>query len=336
MAVTIRDVAKRAGVAPVTVSRVINNSGIVSQKTRQSVETAIEELGYVPNMIGPSLRSQRTMTLALVVTDISNPFWTTVTRGVIDYAHNSGYSTILCNTDESEQKQDQYLQMLLRRRIDGILLVPVSSSPEPIKMIQRQGIPVVVLDRQVSGVDIDTVRADTEKGAYQLTEHLLSLGHRQITMLAGPTNVSTSTDRVKGFSRALEDFGLELCDTQIIWGDFSQESGYKLALSSLEKKPKPTALFAVNNFVAIGALKALKEKNYRVPDDIALVTVDDIPADLTVEPFLTVARQPAREMGKQAASLILECINGDIDRKYKHVILPVDMIIRDSSGSCIN
>ena len=127
---TIRDVAKLAGVAPITVSRVINRSGYASQETRKQVEAAIEELGYVPNMLGPSLRFKQTMTLAMVITDITNPFWTTVTRGVEDVAQANGYSTILCNTDESEEKQEQYLQMLLRRRIDGILLVPASSSPE--------------------------------------------------------------------------------------------------------------------------------------------------------------------------------------------------------------
>jgi LacI family transcriptional regulator len=328
MAITIRDVAKRAGVAPVTVSRVINNSGIVSLKTRECVETAIEELGYVPNMLGPSLRSQQTMTLALVVTDITNSFWTTVTRGVLDFAQTSGYSTILCNTDESVEKQSQYLQMLLRRRIDGILLVPASSSPDPIQLIQKQSIPVVVLDRQVSDVDVDIVRADSEKGAYQLTRHLLTLGHKQISMVAGPRSVSTAIDRVNGFCRALNEIGLELCDTQVLWGDFTQESGYKLAKTSLEMSPKPTVLFASNNFVAIGALRALREKNYRVPEDIAMVAVDDIHPAFAVEPFLTVAKQPVREMGKQATHLLLERIRGDAGSSCKQIVLPTEMIIR--------
>jgi LacI family transcriptional regulator len=336
MAITIRDVAKRAGVAPVTVSRVINNSGIVSPETRECVETAIEELGYVPNMLGPSLRSQQTMTLALVVTDITNPFWTTVTRGVVDIAQNSGYTTILCNTDESEEKQAQYLQMLLRRRIDGILLVPASSSPDPIQLIQKQGITVVVLDRKVSDVDVDIIRADSEKGAYQLTKHLLNLGHKQIAMLAGPRSVSTAIDRVNGFSRAFNEFGLELFDTQVLWGNFTQESGYKLAKTSLEMSPKPTALFASNKFVAIGAQRALREMNYRVPEDIAIVAVDEIPPAFTIEPFLTVAKQPAREMGKQAARLLLERIKGDAGSSCKQIVLPTEMIIRTSSGESVH
>jgi len=336
MAITIRDVAKRAGVAPVTVSRVINNSGIVSLKTRECVETAIEELGYVPNMLGPSLRSQQTMTLALVVTDITNPFWTTVTRGVVDIAQTSGYSTILCNTDESEEKQAQYLKMLLRRRIDGILLVPASSKPDPIQLIQKQSIPVVVLDRKVTDVDVDIIRADSEKGAYQLTKHLLNLGHKQITMLAGPRRVSTAIDRVNGFCRAFNEFGLELFDTQVLWGNFTQESGYRLAKTSLEMSPKPTALFASNNFVAIGAQRALREMNYRIPEDMALVAVDETPPAFTIEPFLTVAKQPASEMGKQAARLLLERIKGDAGSSCKQIVLPTEMIIRTSSGESIH
>ncbi len=332
MAVTIRDVAKQAGVAPVTVSRVINNSGVVSPKTRQSVETAIEDLGYIPNMLGPSLRSQQTMTLAFVVTDITNPFWTTVTRGIVDIAQTSGYSTILCNTDESEEKQAQYIQMLLRRRIDGILLVPASTSPDPIRLIQKQGIPVIVLDRQVSGVDVDIVRADSEKGAYQLTKHLLSQGHKQIIMLAGPRSVSTALDRVNGFRRAFNEFGLELNDDQILWGSFTQESGYEMAKISLEGTPKPTALFAGNNFLAVGAQRALREMNYRIPEDIVMVAVDEIPPAFTIEPVLTVAKQPAREMGKQAAALLLERIKGEGDSSCTQIVLPTELIIRNSNG----
>jgi len=333
---TIRDVAKLAGVAPITVSRVINDTSYVSQETRKRVEAAIKVLGYVPNMLGPSLRFKQTMTLAMIITDITNPFWTTVTRGVEDVAQANGYSTILCNTDESVEKQKQYVQMLLRRRIDGILLVPASSSADPIRLIQHQGIPVVVLDRMIPDLDIDIVRADSQKGAYQLTQHLLSLGHRQITMLAGPQTVSTAVDRVNGFCQAMDEAGLEVRNTQILWGNFTQESGYEMAQEALTATPRPTALFAANNFVAIGAMRASRDNSYRIPEDVALVSVDDIPPSFTVEPFLTVATQPAREMGKQAAGLLLDRIQGEGDRPCQHIILPTEMIIRRSSGKIIS
>ena len=331
---TIRDVAKHAGVAPITVSRVINDSGYVSHATRTRVEEAIETLGYVPNMLGPSLRFKQTMTLALVLTDITNPFWTTVARGVEDVAQENGYSIILCNTDESKSKQDQYLNMLLRRRIDGIILVPTNSTSAPVYAIQQQDIPVVLLDRQLPDPDlhVDSVRADSESGAYLLTEHLLSLGHRQITMLAGPGTVSTAVDRVSGYRRALVDAGLEDASPRIYWGEFTIESGRDMARQALADTPKPTALFASNNFVAVGAIQTLREEGLSVPDDMALVTVDDIPPAFTFDPFLTVATQPALEMGRQAAELLLGRVTGELETECQHIVLPTQMIIRASSG----
>ncbi len=332
---TIRDVAKLAGVAPITVSRALNNSGYVSQATRERVKAAIEELGYVPNMLGPSLRFQQTMILAVVITDITNPFWTTVTRGIEDVAQANGYSTILCNTDESESKQEQYLQMLLRRRVDGILLVPACSETKSIEMIKKQDIPVVVLDRQIGNLDVDVVRADSEEGAFLLVQYLLSLGHRNIAMLAGPKNVSTAIDRTAGYRRALDDAGNAVNEELIYWGNFTQESGYENARMVTDLDPRPTAIFAANNFIAIGAMQALKEKGLHIPEDVALVTIDDIPPAYTLEPFLTVAIQPADEMGRQAARLLLDRIKNPEDESFQNVVLPTKMIIRASSGSRI-
>ena len=329
---TIRDVAKLAGVAPITVSRVINNSDYVKEETRARVEKAINELGYIPNTLGVSLRSKQTMTLAVVITDITNPFWTTITRGIEDVAQANGYSTILCNTDESEDKQEQYIQMLLRRRIDGILLVPTSSNPEPIKLIKKQKVPLVLMDRHVPDVDVDVVRSDSEKGAYLITKHLLSLGHQRIAMLSGPQNISTSIERVAGYRRALGDAELSENAEPVFWGEYTQESGYEMAEEALTKFPDTTALVTSNNFIAIGAMKFLYEKEIRVPEDIALVTIDDIPSAFTVAPFFTAAIQSAVEIGKQATQLLLNRINGVDNTPCQEIILPVGVVIRDSSG----
>jgi LacI family transcriptional regulator len=318
---TIRDVAKLAGVAPITVSRVINDSGYASEETRQRVKQAVDELGYVPNMLGPSLRSKKTMTIAVVITDVTNPFWTTVTRGIEDVAQANGYSTILCNTDESQEKEEQYLQMLLRRRIDGILLVPSSSEANPIELVKKQNIPIVLLDRYITGVDVDIVRSDTEDGAYRITKYLLSLGHRKIAMLAGPQSISTTVDRVNGYRRAFHEAGLPKDSEEIFWGKFTQES--------------ITALVAANNFIAIGAMQCLLERQKRVPEDIALVSIDDIPPSFTITPFFTVATQAASEMGKQAAQLLLKRMTSTIQTPCQEIILPVQMTIRASSGKNI-
>jgi LacI family transcriptional regulator len=332
---TIRDVAKQAGVAPITVSRVVNNSGYVSEKTRARVEAAIADLGYVPNVLARSLRSRRTDTLALIVTDISNPFWTTVARGVEDAASDAGFNVILCNTDESEVEQDKYLRVLLQKQVDGVLLVPARSALEPIQFIRSQDTPAVILDRLIPNAQADTVRCDSEGGAYQLTRLLLSLGHRQIAVLSGPQGVSTAEDRVAGYQRALTEAGLDLDPALVYYGQFSLESGYTMTQQMLAATPRPSGLFAGNNFIAIGALRALRDTGLQVPEDLALVGFDDLPADLVVDPFLTVAAQPAYEMGQQATELLLRRLSGEAPEAYQEVLLPTEIIVRQSSGQAV-
>ncbi len=329
---TIRDVAKQAGVAPMTVSRVINNSGYVSEDTRTRVEEAISRLGYVPNMLGPSLRFNQTNTLALVLTDITNPFWTTVARGVEDAAQEAGYSVILCNTDESEAKQDQYLTMLLKRRIDGILLVPSTSTSNVVQTIKNQGVKVVVLDREVNDTEVDVVEGDSVGGAYQLTRYLIELGHQHIAILSGPQNVSTSSQRVAGFCQAIEEANLTHNTANIYWGEFSQTLGHEMVRRALQSTPRPTAFLAVNNFIANGALQALREMNIRVPEDVSVVSFDDIPVSINPMPFLTVAAQPAYEMGYQATQLLVARLINAGPETVQKIILPVEILIRQSSG----
>ncbi|MBN2004833.1 MAG: LacI family DNA-binding transcriptional regulator [Anaerolineae bacterium] len=332
---TIREVAKRAGVAPITVSRVINNSGYVNEKTRTRVELAIAELGYVPNMLARSLRSRRTDTLALILTDVSNPFWTTVARGVEDAASDADFNVILCNTDESETEQNKYLHMLLQKQVDGVLLVPARSTVDSIRFVQNQGTPVVVLDRRIPDARADVVRCDSEGGAYQLTLLLLSLGHRRIAMLGGPQGVSTAEDRTTGYSRALAEAGLEIDAALLHYGEFSLESGYAMTQAALARTPRPSGLFAGNNFIAIGALRALRDAGLRVPEDMALVGFDDLPTDLVVDPFLTVAAQPAYEMGRQATELLLLRLSGEVPSTYKEIVLPTTIVVRESSGKAL-
>lgn len=329
---TIRDVAKRAGVATMTVSRVINNSGYVSEATRTKVEAAIAELGYVPNMLGPSLRFNQTNTLALVLTDITNPFWTTLARGVEDAAQEKGYSVILCNTDESLEKQDQYLTMLLKRRIDGFLFVPASDKAEPVRLIQKHKISVVILDRNIPDVDVDIVRGDSFGGAYQLTRHLIELGHKHIAILSGPKNISTSVERVEGYRQAIEESGIAYNSENVFWGSFSQNMGAEMAKQALKNTPRPTAFVAVNNFIANGTWEIIDQAGLSVPEDISLVTFDDIPATITPNPFLTVAVQPAYEMGYKATQLLLARLLNEGPAERQEIILPVQLFIRQSSA----
>lgn len=333
---TIRDVAKQAGVAPITVSRVINNSGYISRETRDRVEAAIAELQYVPNSLARSLRSKQTKTIALVLTDITNPFFTTMARGVEDIANKQKFNVIFCNTDESEAKQHEYLTILLQKQVDGILLVPAQSKAEPVKLIQQQGVEVVVVDRRVPYSQVDVVRTDSEKGAYQLTQYLLNLGHKEIAILTGPHQVSTAIDRVSGYRRALIEAELKVKECFICYGEFTQAGGYEMMRRVLALAKRPTAIFAANNFIALGALRAFHDAGLRAPEDIALVAFDDLPPSLIIDPFLTAASQPSYEMGQRAAELLLARLTGEMFVDYQEVILPTEIIVRGSSGPPLN
>jgi LacI family transcriptional regulator len=328
---TIQDVAKLAGVAPITVSRVMNNSGYASEETRARVEAAIIELGYIPNTLARGLRSKRTHTLALVVTDITNPFFTLIARGVEDRASHSGYTVIYCNTDESEVKEEKYINILLQKQVDGVLLVPARSNSKSVNFLFSNEIPVVLIDRSIPDTQTDLVRSDSQEGAYNLTRHLIELGHKKIVTMTGPREVSTSSDRVSGYQRAMVEAGLE--DFEGVYYDtYTLTSGYELTQQALALNPRPTAIFGTNNFISIGVLKALRDAGLRVPEDMSVVGFDDLPASMVVDPILTVAAQPAYEMGSQAAELLLKRISAELPEINQEVILPTEMIIRRSSG----
>ena len=311
----------------------INNSGYVSERTRQRVEEAIAELNYVPNALSQGLRFNKTNVIALVLSDVTNPFWTTVARGTEDASNEENYSVILCNTDEDVAKQDKYVQLLLRRQVDGFLLVPVSNTVDTIRSIQQQSVSLVTLDRQLSGISVDIVRADSEGGAYELTRYLTELGHRRIAILSGPEIVSTSTQRVAGYRRALQDAHLKVDSELISFGKFYQESGYERTMKLLALSRPPTAIFAGNNFIAIGVMKALYESGLRIPEDMSVVGFDDLPPGLLVQPFLTVAAQPAYEMGYRATKLLLERIANSGEPSYQEIVLPTQLVIRQSCRS---
>jgi LacI family transcriptional regulator len=325
------DIAKRAGVAPITVSRVINNSGYVSQSTRERVEAAVKELGYVPNTIARGLRSKRTHTLALVVTDITNPYFTSMARGVEDVAGASNYTVIYCNTDESETKEEKYANMLAQRQVDGVLLVPSRGNVKTIQFLKSNDINVVVLDRRVSGEGADVVYSDSKNGASRLTKLLIGLGHKRIAIIAGTRDVSTSEDRVYGYQQALSEAGLGGNEI-IYYGAFNEQSGYQLANQAMMQNPKPTAIFGGNNFVAMGAIKALHNLGLDVPGDVSVVSFDDLPEFMFMKPFLTVARQPSYEMGRLAAELLLKRITGEMTEEHREFVLPVEIVVRESSG----
>lgn len=329
---TIRDVAKLAGVAPITVSRVINDSGYTGLETRQRVQEAIQSLGYVPNSLAQSFRWKHTGLLALVITDVTNPFWTTVARGVEDAASDAGLNVILCNTDESDAKQERYVHALLRKQIDGLLLVPTSRGLKALQFAASQHVPVVVLDRRLPGADVDIVRCDSQLGARLVVQHLLSLGHRQIAFLSGPADIPTAEDRLAGYRQALRFAGLGPESELVYFGYFTVESGQIMAEQALSNRPRPTALFAGNNFIAIGALKYLQFIGIKIPGELSVVGFDDLPLHLVIDPFLTVVSQPAYEMGRMAAKLLIDRLQNSQPGASREIVLPSTVVLRRSSG----
>ncbi len=330
---TITDVAKRAGVAPVTVSRVINNAPGVNLATRERVQQAIAELGYVPNVVARSLRSKRTRTLAFVVPDVTNPFWTTVARGVEDAAQDQGYSVVLCNTDESASKQQRYIDLMVSQRVDGIIIAPADTDANRLATLRRHNIATVIIDRRIEGWEVDTVYSDSISGAYALTRHLLGLGHTRIAMFSGPEGAATADDRIAGYWLALTEANITPDARLIRRGGFNWEAGFELTNQVLDEGLAPTAIFAANNAIALGVIDAVGRRGLRIPRDIALVCFDDYPYVTGFFPFLTVIAQPAYEMGANAAQLLLSRLKSPVPLKPRRVVLPVRLIVRYSCGS---
>lgn len=290
----------------------------------------MSDLGYVPNHVARSLRSSRTGTIALVVTDVTNPFFTTIARGAEDAASAAENLLLLCNTDEKEEEEVRYMRMLVEKRIDGLVLVPARNGSESLEYARRNGVQVVVVDRRASISGIDNVRCDSEGGAQQLARLLINLGHRRFAIIAGPKGLSTSDDRVRGFLGEIGNSGIEH-SMKVLYGEFTPEDGIRMSLEALQAEKRPTAIFAANNFLAIGALRAADSLGLKVPEDLAVVGFDDLPPRILPYPFLTVAAQPAYEMGQQAVKLLLRRLDGE-EGDPQEIVLPTEVIIRRSSG----
>ena len=297
------------------------------------MEEALAETGYMPNMLARSLRSKRTDTIALLLPDMTNPFFTTLAHGVEAAARERSVTMILANSDENEDEEVRLIRVLLQRQVDGLLVVPVGSGVAAVRQCRSQGVHLVCADRRPQDPDVDVVRADSEAGSVELGRLLVGLGHRHMAVLTGPATTMTAAARATGFRRALvEEAGLP--EPNVIRGTYTIDSGHAAALEAMSATPRPTALFAANNFIALGALRALRELGLRVPEDVAMVSFDDLPEAMVMFPFLTVSAQPAHEIGRLAVAMLLDRL-ADPERPYQEVVLPTELVIRESSGSAL-
>lgn len=336
MAVTIRDVATDAGVSPMTVSRVINENPRVSEETRRQVLLSVRRLGYVPNRLARGLAKQKTGTIAVIVTDVANPFFTLVVRGAEEIAWHAGYNVMLCDTQGDLERERSYIEAMIAFHVEGALVSPVSDrSRSTLRLLRRNGVPFILIDRSVKGVEADLVQGDSVDGAFRLVRHLIDLGHARIGMVAEAPDVSTSRDRITGYKQALEHAGLPFDPTLIVHSDAIEPNHARdAALRLLEFPEPPTAIFAVNNIAVVGVVEAARAKGLAIPDDLATVCFDDIEHVSRLHPFLTVMAQPAEMYGTVGTQLLLDRILGRrVGDRPRTVVLPPEFIVRRSSGA---
>ncbi|MBA4495347.1 LacI family DNA-binding transcriptional regulator [Paenactinomyces guangxiensis] len=324
------DVAKLAGVSVATVSRVLAGSGKVSKNTKEKVERAMKELNYKPNKLARNLRKLESKTIVVVIPDISNPFFTDVIRGIQQVAQQHDYYVLLGDTGNDVKAELDFIDLIKERAADGVILVTARTSPEKILEIAQE-VPLVVACEYIKGAHLSMVTIDNVSSSQKVVDHLVSLGHRRIGFISGPLNVIISRDRLKGYVSGLKKHGLEQDSSLIQEGDFTISSGFESANRLLDLAEPPTAVFASNDEMAIGTIKAIKNRGFQVPGDIAVVGFDDIQIATVIEPALTTVSQPKFEIGRCTMEILLELIQNPSTRQ-EHVVLPEHLVIRESCG----
>ncbi|WP_412460258.1 LacI family DNA-binding transcriptional regulator [Pseudomonas sp. SC11] len=328
---TIKDVAALAGISYTTVSHVLNKTRPVSEPVRLKVEAAIAELDYVPSAVARSLKARSTATIGLLVPSSVNPYFAELARGIEDGCERNGYCVILCNSDDDPKKQRNYLRVLLEKRIDGLIVASVGEDLDLLQSLAAVRTPIVMVDRALEGVDTDVVRIDHELGAYLATQHLLELGHVDIACIGGPANTGVSQLRVNGFRRAMAEAGLPVAEQQVLHCDFTSPGGHAAAAQLLDGA-RPTAIFAGNDMIGFGVLRAAAERNIDVPGQLSVIGFDDIELSRYVYPPLTTVGQSIRELGDSAAQLLLSRIVTLRREAGEQRIVAPRIVLRESTG----
>ncbi|WP_277761453.1 LacI family DNA-binding transcriptional regulator [Pseudomonas sp. A34-9] len=327
---TIKDVAALAGISYTTVSHVVNNTRPVSQEVRLKVEAAIKSLDYVPSAVARSLKAKTTATIGLLVPNSLNPYFAELARGIEDYCERNGYCVILCNSDDNPEKQRSYLRVLLEKRIDGLIVASAGGDSGLAQGLAGVKTPMVIVDRGLDGVDADLVRIDHEYGAYLATRHLLELGHRDIATIGGPASTSVAQMRLAGYCRALKEAGIEVRPERMLESDFTSTGGYSAAAILLEGNP-PSAIFAGNDMIGIGVLRAAAERNVRVPSELSVIGFDDIQMSRYVYPALTTVGQSILQLGEMAAEVLLRRIATPNLGTDQRIVTP-SIVLRESTA----
>ncbi len=330
--ITLKDIAKEAGVSTASVSRALNNKEDIRPSTKERILRIAKREGYVANAVARSLKAKRTETIGTVITDISDPFFAPIVKGIEKVAREEGYHLILCDTDENYQMEKEALRTLIEKRVDGLLITPVQTDYQDIVELKRKKIPLVLLARHFDFelLETDHVVPDEIKGAFSITTYLIEKGHRRILFINGPIYVSSAKERLAGYKRALLETGVRIDKALIREGGIKMEDGYTIMKQELKRSSQFTAVFAYSDFVALGVMKALKEANLKIPQDIAVVGYDDINVSSFLEVPLTTVRVPKYELGVEGFKLLKKKIAGELDSPQK-VILPTELVVRKSA-----
>ncbi len=332
MKVTIRDVAREAGVSVATVSRVFNRSGPVREPTRQRILEVADRLRYVPDSAARSLITRRTGTLGVLLPELYGEFFSEVIRGIDGAAQARGYHVLLSSSHANRGEIVTALRAM-RGRVDGLVVMSPDIDAQGLRANLPESLPVVLLNCAVSGSAYDSLNIDNLGGASAMVEHLLALGHRRIAMIAGPARNHDASERLRGYRTALEAAGAEVRDEWVLPGDFTESGGHRAAERFLELDPRPTAIFAANDSMAVGAVSRLREAGLVVPDDVAVAGFDDIPIAAYVSPPLSSVQVAIAELGSRSVELLVEAI----EEKNRHVrrqeVLPTRLVIRASCGA---
>ena len=325
------DVAKLANVSTATVSRVLRNPESVKEKTRRKVLESIEQLNYQPNVLARHFRRSKTNTILVIVPNIANTIFSQMVQGIEATAAQNHFRVLLGNTNRNVEKEYDFLNLLRQRQVDGMILLSGKIDNETLKDLVEQ-YPVVLASEYLNNVDISTVCVDNIRSSYEATEHLVNQGHKQIAHISGPMNSMLSFDRLSGYAQALNEYHIESNKELIREGDFSYESGYQQMEELLALPVPPTAVFAANDEMAMGAINASKKKGLSIPKDLAVVGFDNIRFSSIFDPGVTTIAQPAVEMGNIAMELLLQQLDNPAF-EHKRITLKSELVIRESCGS---
>ena len=329
---TITDVAKRAGVSPTTVSHVLSGKRPVADETRRRVESVIEELGFRPNALATSLRTQRSQTVALIIPDITNPYYPMVSRGLQDALSAEKYLIFLCNTDEQRNQELVYLADAVQRQVDGIVLVAFQCDTTDLRPVLDAQVPIILIgDDLIHHPQIDVVMTDDQRGAYDATMYLIERGHQRIGMLCGPPAFFPGIKRTRGYQEALANAGLTFDPTCCVQEAFTREGGAAGMRQLMALAERPSAVFCANDLMAIGALDVTRELGLSVPEEVAIIGYDDIDAASLVAPALTTVLNPAYAIGHNVGQLLIERMTGTYAGPQRRVVVPHHLIRRASA-----